>query len=577
MNDGIILDTKLVGDIAGTFYVPSYQRGYRWGKSEVRLLLDDIYTNGTNNYCLQPIVVKDTDKGYELIDGQQRLTTLYILLKYIKAEYKPRIEIKFELTYETRDNSGEFLRNMDESVSNDNIDFFHMYQAYRTIDEWFNTQDDSVVAADDIYGYLVKFVKVIWYEVGGSEDDAIGLFTRLNIGKIPLTSSELVKAMFLCQDNDDEVTRVNKDQIALQWDNIEKELHNDSLWYFLTNVKASEYPTRIDIVLDLMSGKTKDDRDKYYTFFAFSKMSKESSYEKLWEEIQTTYLILKDWYEDHDMYHKIGYLISSSSVSLWDVYTLSIGKTKSSFIESLDGRIKDSIRFTDRNKELIKYSDLSYDKTGDWGRISRLLLLFNVESVRKSDDKTQRFPFDKFKYSKGKQVAWSLEHIHAQNSEGLQKKEVWKEWLKLHIESLESLDDDYSSLIARMKNAYEDERLERSQFDRLREEVEEILSKAGSTEYMHCLANMALLNSGDNAALNNSTFDVKRNNIIKMDKKGQYIPFCTKMVFLKYYTPSSKNQVHFWGQADRIAYIEAINDVLNEYLAEKIEFNWEVT
>ena len=577
MNDGIILDTKLVGDIAGTFYVPSYQRGYRWGKSEVRLLLDDIYTNGTNNYCLQPIVVKDTDKGYELIDGQQRLTTLYILLKYIKAEYKPRIEIKFELTYETRDNSGEFLRNMDESVSNDNIDFFHMYQAYRTIDEWFNTQDDSVVAADDIYGYLVKFVKVIWYEVGGSEDDAIGLFTRLNIGKIPLKSSELVKAMFLCQDNDDEVTRVNKDQIALQWDNIEKELHNDSLWYFLTNVKASEYPTRIDIVLDLMSGKTKDDRDKYYTFFAFSKMSKESSYEKLWEEIQTTYLILKDWYEDHDMYHKIGYLISSSSVSLWDVYTLSIGKTKSSFIESLDGRIKDSIRFTDRNKELIKYSDLSYDKTGDWGRISRLLLLFNVESVRKSDDKTQRFPFDKFKYSKGKQVAWSLEHIHAQNSEGLQKKEVWKEWLKLHIESLESLDDDYSSLIARMKNAYEDERLERSQFDRLREEVEEILSKAGSTEYMHCLANMALLNSGDNAALNNSTFDVKRNNIIKMDKKGQYIPFCTKMVFLKYYTPSSKNQVHFWGQADRIAYIEAINDVLNEYLAEKIEFNWEVT
>ena len=577
MNDDIILDTKLVGDIAGTFYVPSYQRGYRWGKSEVRLLLDDIYNNGNNNYCLQPVVVKDTDKGYELIDGQQRLTTLYILLKYIKAEYKPRIDIKFELTYETRDNSGEFLRNMDESVANDNIDFFHMYQAYRTIDEWFDAQGDSVVAADDIYGYLVKFVKVIWYEVSGSEEDAIGLFTRLNIGKIPLTSSELVKAMFLCQDNDDEVTKINKDQIALQWDNIEKELHNESLWYFLTNVKASEYPTRIDIVLDLMSGKTKNDRDKYYTFFAFSKMSQETPYEKLWEEIQTTYLILKDWYEDHDLYHKIGYLISSNSVSLQDIYILSVGKTKSSFTESLDSRIKDSIRFTDRNKELIKYSELSYDKSGDWGRISRLLLLFNVESVRKSDDKTQRFPFDKFKYSKGKQVAWSLEHIHAQNSEGLRKKGVWKEWLNLHIASLETLDEDYSDLIVRMRTAYDDDRLERSQFDKLREEVEEKLSQAGSTEYMHCLANMALLNSGDNAALNNSTFDVKRNNIINMDKKGQYIPFCTKMVFLKYYTPSSKNQVHFWGQADRVAYINAINDVLSEYLAEKIDFNWEET
>lgn len=76
----------------------------------------------------------------------------------------------------------------------------------------------------------------------------------------------------------------------------------------------------------------------------------------------------------------------------------------------------------------------------------------------------------------------------------------------------------------------------------------------------------ALLNTADNAALNNSTFDVKRNDIIQMDKRGQYIPFCTKMVFLKYYTPSAENQLHFWGQADRIAYIKAINDVLSDYI-----------
>lgn len=80
------------------------------------------------------------------------------------------------------------------------------------------------------------------------------------------------------------------------------------------------------------------------------------------------------------------------------------------------------------------------------------------------------------------------------------------------------------------------------------------------------IRNLALLNTADNAALNNSTFDVKRNDIIQMDKKGQYIPFCTKMVFLKYYTPSAENQLHFWGQADRIAYIKAINDVLSDYI-----------
>ena len=52
-----------------------------------------------------------------------------------------------------------------------------------------------------------------------------------------------------------------------------------------------------------------------------------------------------------------------------------------------------------------------------------------------------------------------------------------------------------------------------------------------------------------------------------MDKKGEYIPFCTRMVFLKYYTESEKNQVHFWGPDDREKYIEAINTVLEKYLS----------
>ena len=93
----------------------------------------------------------------------------------------------------------------------------------------------------------------------------------------------------------------------------------------------------------------------------------------------------------------------------------------------------------------------------------------------------------------------------------------------------------------------------------------------GKSEYLHTLANLALLNTSDNAALNNSTFDVKRNAIIDLDKNGRFIPFCTKMVFLKYYTQSDQNQLHFWGEPDRKAYIEAMNIVLKEYLVEKIE------
>ena len=86
---------------------------------------------------------------------------------------------------------------------------------------------------------------------------------------------------------------------------------------------------------------------------------------------------------------------------------------------------------------------------------------------------------------------------------------------------------------------------------------------------------MALLNTQDNAALNNSTFDVKRNQIVEMIKEGKFIPYCTQMVFLKYYTPSNVNQVHFWGQADRDSYVKAINDVLKDYIEPIVIFKEE--
>jgi len=560
---GIELKTKLVGEVSGHFFVPSYQRGYRWGKEEVVRLLDDIYTNGSHNYCLQPVVVRNNGDQYELIDGQQRLTTLFILLQYIKKEFKPRISVKYELSYETRKNSAEFLQNIDGDMAESNIDYYHIYQAYKTIDDWFNQQEDSVVVADDIYGYLVKYVKVIWYEVDEKED-AIGLFTRLNIGKIPLTSAELVKAMFLSRSGSTSMTREKQEEISLQWDNIEKELHNDSLWYFLSNSLKTSYQTRIDLILDLISMKAADCKDKYYTFFYFDARKKKEDMNEIWRSIQHTFLILKDWYENHELYHKIGYLIASGKVTLQTIFNLSRDKKKSEFTVALDDLIRDSIAIKSN------YGDLSYEKSDDYDRISRLLLLFNVESVRQIDGHAQRFPFDRFKFQGTGKVAWSLEHIHAQNSEGMRKQEQWKKWLELHVPSVQALNAGEEALIAEIQAAIDKDGLERQEFERLEERVISLLSAEGNTEYLHSIANLALLNTSDNAALNNSTFDVKRNEIVEMDKRGQYIPFCTKMVFLKYYTPSAKNQLHFWGQADRIAYVGYINEVLKDYLAEPI-------
>lgn len=562
MNDEIILDTKLVGEVTGEFFVPSYQRGYRWGKDEVTRLLEDVYTNGNKNYCLQPVVIRRDEDRFELIDGQQRLTTLFILLQYIKREFKPRIALKYKLSYKTREKSADYLDHIDEALADSNIDFYHIYGAYKAIDNWFNAQTDSVVVADDIYGYLVKYVKIIWYEVGENED-AISLFTRLNIGKIPLTSAELVKAMFLSHDSADNMDREKQEEISLQWDNMEKELHNDSLWYFLTNSTKNQYQTRIDLVLDLIAGKQENTREKYYTFFRFDEMQKEQSLDEIWRKIQQTFLILKDWFENHELYHKIGYLIASG-MTLHQIFELSENKTKDAFNALLDDYIKSSIHISGN------YSELSYEKPLDYKKISTLLLLFNVESVRQNGEHTQWFPFDKFKYSKGSKVSWSLEHIHAQQSEGMRTQEVWKEWLKLHIPSVEAVSDKQDELIQSMQNAIDNAKLERAEFDNLQQKVISLLSVSGNTEYLHSIANLALLDISDNAALNNATFDVKRNVIVEMDKKGQYIPFCTKMVFLKYYTPSAENQLHFWGQADRVAYVQAINTVLADYLSEPI-------
>jgi len=571
----IKLETKLVGSVEGNFDIPSYQRGYRWGKDEVYRLLDDIYANGAKNYWLQPVVVRKNYDRYELIDGQQRLTTLFILLKYMQKEYKPRIKLNYSLSYETRKNSEAFLNSVDKKLAETNIDFFHIYNAYQTIDGWFVGQKDDVIAADKLYEYLVERVKIIWYEVDESED-AIALFTRLNIGKIPLTSAELVKAMFLSQDNNPEMDRKKQEEISLQWDNIEKELHNNSLWYFLTNHSNAKYQTRIDLILDLISRKPTDNKEKYYTFFYFDDKKKKENLNEIWKEIQHTFLILKDWYEDHELYHKIGYLIASNIKSLQDIFLLSKqeidgrGITKNQFKSELDAYIKKSIAIRS------SYSELSYEKPADYSRISKLLLLFNVESVRQNGEQTHWFPFEKFKFQKSSKVSWSLEHIHAQQSEGMKKQDDWKEWLRLHTPSIVSLGDENSELIEEMKNACDKERLERLEFEDIQQKVIQKLSAHGNTEYMHSIANLALLNMSDNAALNKSTFDVKRNAIIEMDKKGQFIPFCTKMVFLKYYTPSTTNQLHFWGQPDRIAYIKAINSTLKNYLVEEISIEKEV-
>lgn len=555
----IKLEPKLVGEIAGKFRIPSYQRGYRWTEKEVKLLLDDIMNNGGEPYSLQPVVVRNHGDHYELIDGQQRLTTIYLIYKFFhNASGGFLNDAKFSLSYDTREQSEEYLKNIDLSLREANIDFWFIANAYTTIEDYFKDKKKSEWT--ELNRYFDTNVRIIWYEIPEHES-AVDLFTRLNIGKIPLTSSELVKALFL-RETDTEIKR-HQEEISLQWDNIERDLHDIRLWSFLSNDDPSQYATRIDLLLDMMAEKSSEEKDDYYTFFKFDERSKTSdSLYDVWQKIHHTFLILKEWRYDHELYHYIGYLIASGYISLLDLYRDTKGLRKSEFLSYLKEKIKESI-----SQEGISYDELTYEN----GRkqIETLLLLFNVESVRTVDNGKQWFPFDKHKES-----YWSLEHIHAQQSKGLDTNDKIKLWLKDHIPSLTSLGTDReetAKLIEKMEGLIADIDINpkkaqvRERFEDIQNSVSTLLSPPGG-EYIHSLGNLALLDCGDNAALSNYAFDAKRRIVIDWDKNGKYIPFCTKMAFFKYYTPAGEQQLHYWGANDRMAYLKAINEKLADYL-----------
>ena len=552
MSNNALLEPKLVGDIVGDFFIPSYQRGYRWGKEQIDMLLNDIWENGEQNYCLQPIVVKNLGENkFELIDGQQRLTTIYLIMKYMHGLMPAIIKNKFTLQYETRDRSRQFLLDLDESLSKKNIDFYHIYDAYKQIEAWFNDQKtgDIGLKAMNMYRYFGEKVKVIWYEVTDNVDST-DLFTRLNIGKIPLTNAELVKALFLSKDSDN-ISNEKQIEIATSWDTIEKELHNDEFWAFLTNESSAKYATRIELIFNMIANKEAHEKEKFFTFYYFNGRMKGESKTEIWKEILEYYLVLKEWFEKRDIYHKVGYLITVG-YNLRSLIDETKGLSKSEFETSLDAKITNSLELTSDSLLDLNYSN-KYHKL----KIENLLLLFNVETIRLLKNTGEKYSFEAHK-----RRGWSLEHIHAQNSVGLNKKEDQQEWLNLHKKSLKNLlslrnnTREILTLIERIDANFEN--INKVNFDTLFAEVFQVLSESEDRSYIDSISNMALLSMEDNAALNNATFDVKRNKVIEMDKIGEYIPICTRRVFLKYYTESQDQQLHFWGDQDRTAYINAM-------------------
>lgn len=592
-NNVASLIPKKVSELRGSFFIPDYQRGYRWGRHNVRQLMNDI-KESKGVYYLQPIVVcthnhREEDKkkyDYDIIDGQQRLTTLLIVYKGLESIYnmlesnpmgfnilsKDQVECGFSLSYQTRNDSEDFLKDIKDKTlaeAREFADFLYMYHAYQEVYTWFtkNRSDIAYVANS-----LKERVFLIWYEVNANEDKARQIFENLNIGKIRLTNAELIKAIFLSQTNS-RISDEEQNVIGQQWDEIERRLHDKVLWSFLTKKSEEQYATRIELLFDMVAEKKDKERDEFYTFLYFDKLLKGKNQKEEWEKIYIQYLKLLDWFNDNEYYHKIGYLVSvGPSDTLQKLYAESMDgeMTNSSFKASLDKKIKDTLSFKKMRIEHLSYNE-------DYSDVTKLLTLFNVITTYNLNDETQKYPFYLHNTVKG---GWSIEHIHAQQSEPINDIEPRKNWIRLHYSSLQRYlsvrkSEDASkeeiakieALSARMHDYLDIENIQtQNNFNSISKTYSEVVVSKLNVEYKDLLGNLALLGKDDNSVLNNSTFDVKREIITKELTAISYIPICTQHVFLKKYTPSDRNDLFFWGDDDRVEYVKEIKKVLGKYL-----------
>lgn len=557
-----IIDKKI------NFNVPAYQRGYRWNKLNVTDLLDDLLEFRQDDssgkfYCLQPLVVKKIGENrYNVIDGQQRLTTIFIILKYLEnlLREKNGIDEIYTLCYETRKDSKDFLQNIaskTQDESNQNMDYFCMYQAYEAIKSWFENKNASELLKIFTNSKDDRHIEFIWYEVEDSEDE-VKIFARLNSGKIPLTNAELIKALFLnvrnlktrsapkeCSENEIITKQI---EISKEWDEIEYTLQDDEFFKFLTK---NDYPTRIELLFEILSGVKSTELDRYAIYRYFSDMAKEGDLSHIWTDIKKIFLTFKFWFKDTTNYHLVGFLVASNISDIKEIYSKAKDKTKSDFNNFLKEKIKEKIKIEEIDG--LKYSENRKE-------LENILLLFNIATILNQKGSYVRFSFSEFSTKR-----WSLEHIHAQNDKGLKDKKAQDAWLGNSEECIDksNLEDDVKNdlkeKIASFINGNEN-----SGFDKLQMKI---LNKFGDLVNMHGIENLALLAAEDNSFLSNGPFIEKREKIIEMDKNGEFIPICTKNVFLKYYTKNLSN-VYFWSKQDQEDYKDSIIKTLEKFLGD---------
>ena len=615
------LQLKKIGELRDIcFQIPEYQRGYRWGEQQVSQMLKDFSSAIIDNqksrkepvsYYLQPIVLRSSgDSTYELIDGQQRLTTLWILCNSAAAMipmFKSAMP-NFSITYQTKDENTEFLIKMinGEKLQAESIDQENFLNAYRVINDYLKNLCTDLSKIGTFFDFVREKVRIIWYEVTNTVVSGEELFMKINRGRIPLTNAELIKAYLLTHVTDgiskSEEQEQRQIEITTQWDDMEQSFHDPSFWAFIAGETEENWQDkpRMEYFFDLIAPPEDGSHDdEYRVFYLYTEKINQETYRgdyirELWrKQIRIGFLKLKEWYEDRILYHKIGYLIAViGNISERKQFLnelLNQNSPKNQFIADLDNMIRETIGVTAGNP--LSLDNLQYGKDTD--KLKKILLLFNVlccipQGSGCGDDTVACFN-ERYSFEKHHKYKWSLEHVNPQSEgvlvEGKSKTDIQDmvEWLKRHLCWLKmenkQLYDSASEIVG-----CNGSNLDGKSFLVLRENILNFFNKDFS-DLENSIENLALLSHGQNASLGNDLFVEKRRHILDMISNGEFVPPCTRRLFLKFYSAKSNlpsmeevpaesirdyNYV-FWTRKDAENYRKELENVLSPYLTRGAE------
>lgn len=217
------------------YEVPIYQRNYAWGKEEIEQLIKDIYESKFNSdnqsYYLGNLIVNriETDT-YEVIDGQQRLTTLFLLLSYLN------LVTKNALRFEAREKSNRTLdaiRNIEDKSKEFPFDVLYsteIVKGYSYIKNYFESgykEEDSNLKNKDASEFKKEFIakldKIVILRTRVPEKiDLNHYFEIMNTRGEQLLPHEIIKSKIISKfkDSSNEQNPLNNDHIlvSLIWD-----------------------------------------------------------------------------------------------------------------------------------------------------------------------------------------------------------------------------------------------------------------------------------------------------------------------------------------------------------------------